>query len=154
MHYRVHLITMRTSSQRLAAVRKREAMLLASVYSNNLCLNLDSYLEERQSQSNMCKWRNTQPPRWSRSKWMLFRKSLPECPDGGEALHCLWEVGQERELGTILQLLEVPDRRKKESRRCRGRYKINKQTDKGGRYCNYWIHSSKTSDKIPNQALT
>lgn len=38
------IITMRTSSQRLAAVRKREAMLLASVNCSNLCLNLGSYL--------------------------------------------------------------------------------------------------------------
>lgn len=37
-------ITMRTSSQRLAAVRKREAMLLASVNCSSLCLNLGSYL--------------------------------------------------------------------------------------------------------------
>lgn len=37
---------MRTSSQRLAAVRKREAMLLASVNCSNLCLNLGSYLPE------------------------------------------------------------------------------------------------------------
>lgn len=35
---------MRTSSQRLAAVRKREAMLLASVNCSSRCLNLGSYL--------------------------------------------------------------------------------------------------------------
>lgn len=42
-HWR-RLITMRTSSQRLAAVRKSEAMLLASVNCSNLCLNRGSYL--------------------------------------------------------------------------------------------------------------
>lgn len=41
---RRRVITMRTSSQRLAAVRKSEAMLLASVNCSNLCLNLGSYL--------------------------------------------------------------------------------------------------------------
>lgn len=38
------VLTMRTSSQRLAAVRKREAMLLASVNCSSRCLNLGSYL--------------------------------------------------------------------------------------------------------------
>lgn len=38
-------VTMRTSSQRLAAVRKREAMLLASVNCSSRCLNLGSYLQ-------------------------------------------------------------------------------------------------------------
>lgn len=36
---------MRTSSQRLAAVRKSEAMLLASVNCSSRCLNLGSYLQ-------------------------------------------------------------------------------------------------------------
>lgn len=42
--YNNSIITMRTSSQRLAAVRNREAMLLASVNCNNLCLKRGSYL--------------------------------------------------------------------------------------------------------------
>ena len=36
---------MRTSSHLLAAVRKREAMLLESVYSRSFCWNRASYLE-------------------------------------------------------------------------------------------------------------
>lgn len=44
---------MRTSSHRLAAVRKREAMLLESVYSRSFCRNLASYLkEEKQTNKN------------------------------------------------------------------------------------------------------
>lgn len=62
-------ITMRTSSQRLAAVRKREAMLLASVNCSSLCLNLGSYLPRDEGachfslcalntrQSNNIRWR-------------------------------------------------------------------------------------------------
>lgn len=42
-----NVLAIRTSSQRLAAVRKREAMLLASVYSRSFCLNRDSYLYKR-----------------------------------------------------------------------------------------------------------
>lgn len=42
------VVTMRTSSQRLAAVRKSEAMLLASVNCSSLCLNLGSYLPKRE----------------------------------------------------------------------------------------------------------
>lgn len=38
-------LAMRTSSHLLAAVRKREAMLLESVYSRSFCWNLASYLE-------------------------------------------------------------------------------------------------------------
>lgn len=40
------VLAMRTSSQRLAAVRKREAMLLESVYSRSFCRNLASYLKK------------------------------------------------------------------------------------------------------------
>lgn len=40
---------MRTSSHRLAAVRKREAMLLESVYSRSFCRNLASYLKEEKT---------------------------------------------------------------------------------------------------------
>lgn len=36
------------------------------------------------------------------------RKS-PEGPYRGEALHCLREVGEEGQLGAVLQLLQVPD---------------------------------------------
>lgn len=39
---------MRTSSHLLAAVRKREAMLLESVYSRSFCWNRASYLEDEQ----------------------------------------------------------------------------------------------------------
>jgi len=42
-----YVLAMRTSSQRLAAVRKREAMLLESVYSRSFCRNLASYLEKK-----------------------------------------------------------------------------------------------------------
>ncbi len=45
--------TIRTSSQRLAAVRNREAMLLASVNSRSLCLNLGSYLR-KESTRRIC----------------------------------------------------------------------------------------------------
>ena len=38
----------------------------------------------------------------------LSRQVVPEGPDGGEALHGLREVGEQRELGAVLQLLEVP----------------------------------------------
>lgn len=38
-------LAMRTSSHLLAAVRKREAMLLESVYSRSFCWNRVSYLE-------------------------------------------------------------------------------------------------------------
>lgn len=41
-----NVLAMRTSSQRLAAVRKREAMLLESVYSRSFCRNLASYLKK------------------------------------------------------------------------------------------------------------
>lgn len=41
-------LTMRTSSHLLAAVRKREAMLLESVYSRSFCWNRASYLEDEQ----------------------------------------------------------------------------------------------------------
>lgn len=40
--------------------------------------------------------------KWSRQQW-------PEGPDGGESLHRLGEVGQQRELGAVLQLLQVPE---------------------------------------------
>lgn len=39
-------LAMRTSSHLLAAVRKREAMLLESVYSRSFCWNRASYLED------------------------------------------------------------------------------------------------------------
>ena len=42
---RVGALAMRTSSHLLAAVRKREAMLLESVYSRSFCWNLASYLQ-------------------------------------------------------------------------------------------------------------
>lgn len=41
-------LAMRTSSHLLAAVRKREAMLLESVYSRSFCWNRASYLEDEQ----------------------------------------------------------------------------------------------------------
>lgn len=41
-------LAMRTSSHLLAAVRKREAMLLESVYSRSFCWNRASYLEDKQ----------------------------------------------------------------------------------------------------------
>lgn len=41
-------LAMRTSSHLLAAVRKREAMLLESVYSRSFCWNRASYLEGEQ----------------------------------------------------------------------------------------------------------
>lgn len=41
-------LTMQTSSHLLAAVRKREAMLLESVYSRSFCWNRASYLEGEQ----------------------------------------------------------------------------------------------------------
>lgn len=41
---------MRTSSQRLAAVRNREAILLESVYSRSFCRNLASYLKKGNKQ--------------------------------------------------------------------------------------------------------
>lgn len=44
------VLAMRTSSHRLAAVRKREAMLLESVYSRSFCRNLASYLKEEKQQ--------------------------------------------------------------------------------------------------------
>lgn len=55
---RGRIITMRTSSQRLAAVRKREAMLLASVNCSSLCLNLGSYLpmEKDTSHFHLCSY--------------------------------------------------------------------------------------------------
>jgi len=43
----IKVLAIRTSSQRLAAVRKREAMLLESVYSRSFCRNLASYLKKR-----------------------------------------------------------------------------------------------------------
>lgn len=46
MHNNNNVLAMRTSSQRLAAVRKREAMLLESVYSRSFCRNLASYLKK------------------------------------------------------------------------------------------------------------
>lgn len=45
-HNNRNVLAMRTSSQRLAAVRKREAMLLESVYSRSFCRNLASYLKK------------------------------------------------------------------------------------------------------------
>lgn len=41
-------LAMRTSSHLLAAVRKREAMLLESVYSRSFCWNRASYLKGKQ----------------------------------------------------------------------------------------------------------
>lgn len=41
-------LAMRTSSHLLAAVRKREAMLLESVYSRSFCWNRASYLGDEQ----------------------------------------------------------------------------------------------------------
>lgn len=46
IHKNNSVLAMRTSSQRLAAVRKREAMLLESVYSRSFCRNLASYLRK------------------------------------------------------------------------------------------------------------
>lgn len=46
-HNNRNVLAIRTSSQRLAAVRKREAMLLESVYSRSFCRNLASYLKKR-----------------------------------------------------------------------------------------------------------
>lgn len=51
---------MRTSSQRLAAVRKREAMLLESVYSRSFCRNLASYLKKRKNNNNQNQSENSQ----------------------------------------------------------------------------------------------
>lgn len=33
---------------------------------------------------------------------------VPEGPDGGEAFHCFSEVGEQRELRGVIQLLQVP----------------------------------------------
>lgn len=53
-------LTIRTSSQRLAAVRKREAMLLASLNSRSFCLNLASYLQNKSTNIALHRTHNRQ----------------------------------------------------------------------------------------------
>lgn len=79
------LFTMRTSSHRLAAVRKREAMLLASVNCSNLCLNLGSYLPMERIASlycRLCYIHINHPPDGSFSifqpDWLSFNKGTYE----------------------------------------------------------------------------
>lgn len=75
---------MRTSSQRLAAVRKSEAMLLASVNCNSRCLNLGSYL---QGHGDRFGFSTVHPPGEPSMNSQGGR--LPEGSDGGETLHRL-----------------------------------------------------------------
>lgn len=64
--------TMRTSSQRLAAVRKSEAMLLASVNCSNLCLNRGSYLPPQHHKTSGRYCPASTGSNTGRLKWMLL----------------------------------------------------------------------------------
>lgn len=84
------IITMRTSSHRLAAVRKREAILLASVNCSNLCLNLGSYLQVERIISlyyRLCYTHNNCPPAHKRltTRLALFQhEPIKKKPDNGK----------------------------------------------------------------------